>query len=86
MVNMDINIASVRKIVRLIFGNNWNRSSMQMDILQKRIKQLEISEKIDAALEEWYSEQGRPVPQWKKQKEAWWREYLIDLGLDPNNP
>jgi hypothetical protein len=59
---------------------------MQMDILQKRIKQLEISEKIDAALEEWYSEQGREVPQWKKQKEAWWREYLIDLGLDPNNP
>ena len=86
MVNMDINIASVKKIVRLIFGNNWNRSSMRMDILQKRIRQLEISEKIDEALYEWYSEQGREVPQWKKPKEAWWREYLIDLGLDPNNP
>jgi hypothetical protein len=86
MVNMDINIASVRKIVRLIFGNNWKKSSMQMDILQKRIRQLEISEKIDAVLYEWYSEQGREVPQWKKPKQEWWREYLIDLGLDPDNP
>jgi len=57
-----------------------------MDILQKRIRQLEISEKIDEALYEWYSEQGRPVPQWKKEKLTWWTEYLIDLGLDPNNP
>ena len=47
---------------------------------------MEIAEKIDTALEEWYSEQGRPVPQWKKEKQAWWREYLIELGLDPNNP
>ena len=59
---------------------------MRMDILQKRIKQLEISEKIDESLYEWYSEQGRPVPQWKKERQTWWREYLIDLGLDPNNP
>lgn len=59
---------------------------MQMDVLQKRIRQLEIAEKIDTALEEWYSEQGRPVPQWKKEKQEWWREYLISLGLDPNNP
>ena len=59
---------------------------MRMDILQKRIRQLEIAEKIDEALYEWYSEQGRPVPQWKKQDPTWWREYLIDLGLDPNNP
>ena len=57
-----------------------------MDILQKRIRQLEISEKIDEALLEWYSEQGRPVPRWKKEKQEWWREYLIELGLDPNNP
>ena len=57
-----------------------------MDILQKRIRQLEIAEKIDEALYEWYSEQGRSVPQWKKEDPTWWREYLIDLGLDPNNP
>jgi len=86
MVNMGISIRSVIRNVLRIFGNNWKKSSMRMDILQKRIKQLEISEKIDEALYEWYSEQGREVPQWKKQKEAWWREYLIDLGLDPNNP
>jgi len=86
MVNMGISIRNVIKNVLQIFGNNWKRSSMQMDILQKRIRQLEISEKIDEALLEWYSEQGRPVPQWKKEKYSWWREYLIELGLDPNNP
>ena len=60
---------------------------MRMDILQKRIRQVEISEKIDAALKEWYFEQGRPVPQWKQKRDPdWWREYLIELGLDPNNP
>jgi len=86
MVNMGISIRNVIRNVLLIFGNNWNKSSMRMDILQKRIRQLEIAEKIDEALYEWYSEQGRPVPQWKKEKQTWWREYLIDLGLDPNNP
>ena len=87
MVNMGINILNVRKLVRLIFGNNWKRSLMRMDILQKRIRQLEISEKIDAALEEYYSEKGLLVPQWKQKRDPdWWREYLIDLGLDPNNP
>ena len=69
-----------------MFVNNWKKSSMQMDILQKRIRQLEISEKIDEALLEWYSEKGRPVPQWKKEKYSWWTEYLISLGLDPDNP
>ncbi len=47
---------------------------------------MEIAQTIDEALLEWYSEHGRPVPQWKKQKYNWWREYLISLGLDPNNP
>jgi hypothetical protein len=48
---------------------------------------VEIAEKIDSALEEYYSERGMPVPQWKQRKDPqWWREYLIDLGLDPHNP
>ena len=47
---------------------------------------MEIAQIIDDALYEWYSEQGRPVPQWKKEKYSWWREYLIELGLDPTNP
>ena len=59
---------------------------MRMDILQKRIRQLEIAEKIDEAINEHYSLQGLPVPNWKKPKVDWWREYLIGLGLDPNNP
>jgi hypothetical protein len=86
MVNMGISIRNVIRNVLQIFGNNWKKLSMQIDILQKRIRQLEISEKIDTALLEWYSEQGRPVPRWKKEKHEWWREYLISLGLDPNNP
>ena len=57
-----------------------------MQTLMKRKRNMEIAQTIDEALEEWYSEQGRPVPQWKKQKYSWWREYLISLGLDPNNP
>ena len=70
-----------------MFASKWKKLSMRMDILQKRIRQVEIAEKIDAALEEYYSEKGMPVPQWKQRKDPqWWREYLIDLGLDPHNP
>jgi hypothetical protein len=87
MVNMGISIRNAIRNVLRIFGNNWNKSSMRMDILQKRIRRLEISEKIDAALEEYYSEKGLPVPQWKQKRDPlWWREYLISLGLDPDNP
>ncbi len=47
---------------------------------------MEIAQIIDNALEEYYSEQGKPVPQWKTEKLEWWGEYLKSLGLDPNNP
>ena len=47
---------------------------------------MEIAQTIDDALFEWYSEQGRPVPQWKKEKYSWWIEYLESLGIDPRNP
>ena len=47
---------------------------------------MEIGQIIDEALEEYYSEQGRPVPLWKKKKYDWWIEYLKSLGMDPNNP
>jgi hypothetical protein len=59
---------------------------IRMQMLTKRKRNMEIAQIIDDALYEWYSEQGRPVPQWKKEKYSWWREYLIELGLDPNNP
>jgi len=57
---------------------------MQMLTMKKR--NMEIAQTIDDALFEWYSEQGRPVPQWKKEKYSWWVEYLKSLGIDPNNP
>lgn len=58
-----------------------------MDILQKRIRQVQTAEKIDEAISEWYSLHDLPVPQWKSKRDPdWWREYLIELGLDPNNP
>jgi len=48
---------------------------------------LEMAEKIDEAINEYYSLQGLPVPDWKRKKDPqWWREYLIELGLDPDNP
>ena len=60
------------------------RTRMQMLMMKKR--NMEIAQTIDNALYEWYSEQGRPVPQWKKEKYSWWVEYLKSLGMDPNNP
>ena len=87
MVNMDINMQDVRRSVLKMFASKWKKLSMRMDILQKRIRQVEIAEKIDSALEEYYSERGMPVPQWKQRKDPqWWKDYLIELGLDPDNP
>jgi hypothetical protein len=57
-----------------------------MQMLTKRMRNMEIAQTIDDALFEWYSEQGRPVPQWKKKDPNWWTEYLNELGIDPRNP
>jgi hypothetical protein len=57
-----------------------------MQTLMKKKRSMEIAQTIDDALYEWYSEQGRPVPRWKKEKYSWWQEYLISLGIDPDNP
>jgi hypothetical protein len=59
---------------------------IHMLTLMKRKRNMEIGQTIDKALEEYYSEKGRPVPRWKKEKHSWWREYLESLGMDPNNP
>tara|TARA_A100001201_G_scaffold18223_1_gene20706 strand:+ start:195 stop:434 length:240 start_codon:yes stop_codon:yes gene_type:complete len=69
-----------------LYENEDPMWQMRMQMLMRRKRNMEIAQTIDNALEEWYSEQGRPVPQWKKEKQQWWREYLISLGLDPNNP
>jgi len=59
---------------------------IHMQTLMKKKRNMEVAQIIDDALHEWYSEQGLPVPQWKREKLQWWREYLTSLGLDPNNP
>ena len=47
---------------------------------------MEIKQIIDESIKEYYSIQGREVPQWRiKRDPEWWTEYLLDLGLDPNN-
>jgi len=58
-----------------------------MQMLMKRKRSMEIAQTIDDALEEWYSERGLPVPQWKTKRDPdWWIEYLEELGVDPENP
>ena len=47
---------------------------------------METAQTIDEALFQYYSERGMNVPKWKQKQPDWWREYLISLGLDPNNP
>jgi len=48
---------------------------------------MEVKQTIDDAIFEYYSERGMEVPQWRmRQNPQWWTEYLLDLGLDPNNP
>lgn len=47
---------------------------------------MEIKQIIDDALLEYYSEKGLAVPQWRvKRDPEWWTEYLLNLGLNPNN-
>ena len=53
---------------------------IHMEILMKRMKQIEISQIIDTALFEWYSERELEVPNWKTQKDPqWWIDYLNQL-------
>ena len=60
---------------------------MHMQTLMRRKKNMEVAQIIDNALYEYYSERGLPVPNWKKDKNPdWWKEYLIEMGLDPRNP
>jgi hypothetical protein len=69
-----------------LYENEDPMWQMRMQMLMRRKKSMEIAQTIDKALEEYYSEQGKPVPQWKTEKLKWWCEYLKSLGLDPNNP
>ena len=58
-----------------------------MQMLTRRKRSMEIAQILDDAISEYYSEKGLPVPSWKTQKDPqWWIDYLIELGLDPENP
>ncbi len=47
---------------------------------------MEIAQTIDDVLYKHYSEQGKPVPNWKTRKNPdWWIEYLRSLGLSDKN-
>jgi len=69
-----------------LYENEDPSWKIHMQTLMKRKKNMEVAQIIDDALYEWYSEQGRPVPQWKKKDPDWWIEYLINFGIDPKNP
>jgi len=56
---------------------------MHMQTLMKRMRNIEISQTIDQALFEYYSEKGMDVPNWKRQKDPqWWTNYLRELSGD----
>jgi len=41
---------------------------------------MEIAQIIDKAINEYYTEKGQPVPQWKLKRDPdWWIEYLRKL-------
>ena len=53
--------------------------------LVKRKKNMETAQIIDEAINEWYSSQGKPVPNWKMKKDPqWWLDYLRDLDDEQN--
>jgi hypothetical protein len=60
---------------------------IHMKTLTKRKRNLQIAQTIDEAINEYYSIQGKPVPNWRYIKDQdWWIDYLESLGMDPRNP
>jgi len=67
--------------------NHTDMWQMRMQTLMKRTRNMEVKQIIDEALWQYYFEKGMEVPQWRMRRDPeWWTQYLIDLGLDPNNP
>ena len=53
---------------------------IRMRMLTKRKRNLQIAQTIDESINEYYSLQGIPVPNWKTQKDPqWWIDYLQQL-------
>ena len=60
---------------------------MHMQTLMKRKRSMEIAQTLNEAINDYYEEQGKPVPKWKCEKNPeWWVDYLRDLGIDSRNP
>jgi hypothetical protein len=69
-----------------LFANEDPLWQTHMRMLMQRKRSMEIAQTIDEAISEYYSLQGLPVPNWKRQKDPqWWIDYLRELGLDENN-
>jgi hypothetical protein len=71
-----------------LYENEDHTWTIRMKMLTRRKKNLQIAQTIDDALYEYYViERGQEVPNWRYVKDQdWWQEYLIRLGLNPNNP
>ena len=70
-----------------LYENEDHTWQIRMKTLMQRKKNMEIAQIIDEALEEYYSSNGKPVPNWKTDgNEQWWIDYLKELGIDPSNP
>jgi len=70
-----------------LYENEDPTWKIHMQMLMKRKRNMEIAQIIDESLYEYYSEMGKPVPNWKQKKDPdWWIAYLEELGIDPRNP
>jgi|TARA_R100000455_G_scaffold13917_1_gene6302 hypothetical protein len=69
-----------------LFANEDPMWQTHMQTLMRRKRSMEIAQTIDKVLEDYYSEKGESVPNWKQQKDPqWWLDYLKELNIDQNN-
>jgi|TARA_R100000406_G_scaffold35938_1_gene23776 hypothetical protein len=69
-----------------LYANEDPMWETHMQTLMRRKRSMEIAQTIDKAINDYYEEQGKPVPRWKQKRDPdWWTEYLIRMGLDPRN-
>jgi hypothetical protein len=68
-----------------LYENEDHIWKIRMMTLVKRKRNMETAQIIDEAINEWYSSQGKPVPNWKMKKDPqWWLDYLKDLDDEQN--
>ena len=58
---------------------------IHMMTLMKRKRSMEIAQILDKAINDYYTEKGKPVPKWKLQKDPqWWIDYLKEIENEEN--